>query len=386
MVDDFEAKDGRTMNRHAFRSVSRRARPAEFDQATQTLSSYFRQFSTSTQLLADEPNPSRPNPSVRQQSRAAADDIRALANKGPRPTAQQTDSNPSSQQPKVVDVKSLPRGGLRGRGGFRGRGGVSGRGGAQGGAGARSGSPNRFSGSRGAFRGRGQARGRGRGGKAGGKRKPGEEEDEEGKIKRKPMVDDADIIEPSQQAFMDAMRFGVPTTYTPSLTRESLALHMPPVASSSNPRAPAIHQSLSTLGTADRVGVPGELPPTMYALDLKEGGVRYFADVESKERTEAYLQQKRREEAQAKATGDAPVEVNNDRIISDAEDAIKKVVLDEAVAGQHQAPTFATDPVAVSRNWHLRAETWGSKETKAFEDKLTSMLERNKARQKKAKA
>lgn len=370
------------MNRHAFRSVSRRTRPAEVDHATQTLSSYFRQFSSSAQLRADEPNPTRPNLSARQQSRAAADDIRVLAgNAGARQPAQQTDAN--AQQPRVVDVKSLPRGGLRGRGGFRGAGGFRGRGGAPGGAGGRGGAANRFSGSRGAFRGRGQARGRGRGGKAGKDRKKGEEdEQDEGRNRRQPTLEEADIVEPSQQAFADAMRFGVSTTYTPSVTLESLAVHMPNVASGASTGFAAVHESLSTLGTADRVGVRSELPAAMYALDLKETGMRYFSSVEDKERTEAFLQQKRREQAEAKADGGAPVEVSSERIIGDAEDAIKKVILDEAVAGQHQAPTFTTDPVSTSRNWHLRAETWGAKETKAFEDKLKGLLEKGKARQK----
>jgi hypothetical protein len=184
------------------------------------------------------------------------------------------------------------------------------------------------------------------------------------------------------------MRFGITSTFTPSVTPESLAPHMPAVAATSGPRTAAVHQSLSALGTADHVGIPGEFPPTMYALDLKERGIRYFADVESKERTEAYLQQERLKEAKAKAEAEgseAPVEASNERIISDAEEAIRKVVLDEAVAGKHAAPEYATDPVSIARNWHLRAETWRTKETKAFEEKLKSMLEKSKAG-KKAKA
>lgn len=191
-------------------------------------------------------------------------------------------------------------------------------------------------------------------------------------------MDEGDIMEPSELAFQDALRFGEKSTFQPSVTRESLAEHMPPIASGSASPAAIVHQSLSAIGTADHVGHPAGLPPSMYALDLKEQGIRYFADVESKERTEDYMQQQRADEAKAKSAEDgSSVEVKTDRIISDAEDAIKKVVLDEAVIGKHEAPKFASGPLAVSRNWHLRSGTWGPKQTKAFESKLTSLL--NKA-------
>ena len=174
------------------------------------------------------------------------------------------------------------------------------------------------------------------------------------------------------------------------MTLESLAPHMPAVASSYNNQVASVHQNLSALGTADQVGHPAGLPPTMYARDLKVSGLRYFADVESKERTEAHLQQRRAGAAEFKLGEGVPEEVNTARIIGDAEEAVKKVVLDQVVAGRHEAPKFTTDPLATARNWHLRSETWGPKETKAFESKLASLLSRGapagKAKGAKAKA
>lgn len=181
------------------------------------------------------------------------------------------------------------------------------------------------------------------------------------------------------------------TKYQPELTAESLAGYMPPVASGSGPKTTTILQSLSQLGTGDRVAAPQGLQASNYAAAIQKGGIGFFADAETKTLTEAHLQQKRYDEAVAKAKADAPegeepaaVERNNEPIIKDVEESIKRVVLDQAVAGQHESPKAAIDALSISRNWHLRSETWGQKETDAFEAKLTSLLAKGQAQPKKA--
>ncbi|KAF4125113.1 hypothetical protein GMORB2_3952 [Geosmithia morbida] len=378
--------------------MCRRARPADLDQATRTvvqMSPYFRQFSTSPYFLADEPasrnsSDSAPSP-ARQRSQANVNEIKSLAANRPAQTGGAIPPQ-QQQQPKVVDIRSLPRGGLRGRGGagFRGsRGGAGVRGGRGSASRPTGDGSSRFagqSGARGGGRGgaaRGAQRGRkgGRGASAQGaarRRKQGGEGEEDGarSFRDDRYVDESELVEPSEHALEQAMRFGVETTYKPELTRESLAREMPAVPSSSTGPAARIHESLSALGTADRVGRPAGLTPAMYALDLKERGLRYFADTESRQRTEEYMQRVRREKALAAGKDESAIAT--DPIIRDLDEEARKAILDGAVAGRHDTLEYATDPVGISRNWHLRSETWGPKERKAFEAKLSTMLAKSK--------
>jgi len=179
-------------------------------------------------------------------------------------------------------------------------------------------------------------------------------------------------MDPAEQEFDNAMRFGTKTQYTPSLTLESLAAFMPANASTAQGRTATVVQNLSTLGTADPVGAPQDLQAKSYAQDLEDEGVRFFADAKARDAAEAYLQKKRQDEAAGKDGEEAAA--STERIIQDAEEAIRKVILDKAVAGQHEKPQFAADPVGVARSWHLRAETYAQKDIDSFEKKLKSLV------------
>ncbi|KID60413.1 hypothetical protein MAN_09946, partial [Metarhizium hybridum] len=123
------------MNPLAFRSVCARARP-EVQRTGYALKNYFRDFSTSQSLAADEASAPTPpsQPSVRQRTRDAASEISSLVKRGRGGSRgssrgggssgqRQAAQPPAGSGPKVIDVKSLPKGLSRGRGGFRGRGG-----------------------------------------------------------------------------------------------------------------------------------------------------------------------------------------------------------------------------------------------------------------------
>jgi hypothetical protein len=194
-------------------------------------------------------------------------------------------------------------------------------------------------------------------------------------------MDESDLVEPAEKEFDDYIRFGTRTNYTPSLDAESLAEYMPPMASKSAKKTATILQNLSYLGTTEHVATPQGLQASNYAAAIKRGGAEFFADVESRRAAEEFLQKKRYDKAVAKAKADAPegtepapVEMNTEPIIKDVEESIKKVILEQAVAGKYEAPQAPTDPVSISRNWHLRSETWTEKETDAFQAKLTSLL------------
>ncbi|UNI23481.1 hypothetical protein JDV02_009299 [Purpureocillium takamizusanense] len=392
-VNDHDA----TMNRQAIRSVCARARP-ELERSSYALRNY---FSTSQWLATDDTTPNDPNPAPtrRQRTQAATSEITSLVrNNGPSTPRQwpRQASGPESGQAKVLDVRSLPRGGFRGRGGFQGRG----RGGAatagrentftqRGFSPAEGDRPSRMD--RDGFASRGlRGRGRGRGGLHGGEwgdnlRDKNADTDAEKDFQmdgnrafnrnaRKPK-DPFEVMDPAEEAFDNDMRFGTRTQYTPSLTLEDLAPFMPADASTSQGRAATVLQNLSALGTADPVGVPQDLQGSCYAEDLENAGVRFFADAKARDAAEAYLQKKRRDEAAKKAREEGvTMEESTERIIQDADEAIRRVIFDKAVAGQYEKPEFAADPVGVSRSWHLRAETYTQKDIENFEKKLKSLM------------
>lgn len=192
-------------------------------------------------------------------------------------------------------------------------------------------------------------------------------------------------MDPVEMEFDQFVRFGEVAEYEPELTKESLAEHMPAVATASAPKASLVLKNLAHLGTGERVGASQSLQASNYAKALKQAGITFFADPASREATETYLQQKRSGRPVPKAKKGAPRDTTSP-IIQDVEESIKKVILDQAVAGQYEAPRPAVDPVSISRNWHLRAETWGQKQTDKFEAKLTSLLAKgSKGRQQQAK-
>ena len=260
-------------------------------------------------------------------------------------------------------MKSLPRA-SPGRGGFRGRGGFSAS--TRGGSSFRGRATARGGRGGGGFRGRG----RGRGGKGLGRRKDGEE-DEDKEKERKRQAAAFDVLDPDEQAFDNGMRFGVRSKYSPTLTLESLSEFASIVPTSSAGKNAAVLENLSVLGTADPVGAPQRFLARHLAAEVEQNGLRFFADVKSKDAAEKYLQARPKPEAtegeEAKQLDDAP-------LIASAEEAIRKVVIEKAIQGQHEAPKHASDTIGVARAWHLRAETYTTKDVNTFEKKLTTLL------------
>ncbi|KAM0440952.1 hypothetical protein ACHAPT_000256 [Fusarium lateritium] len=333
------------MQRHALRSVCSRTRP-ELEQASDALRNCIRQFSTTQLQAADSNGPSNQN----------------------RPAPGQAGA------PKVLNVRNLPlrgRGGFRGRGALRGRGGFAGRGGSSTGP-PRSSSPVR---GRGGFRGRGGAGGRGRGRGRGGK-KEFRRRDDEDKDKASRNRDQYSTLDPDEQDFDDSMRFGIRTEYTPSLTLDSIADFAPAVPGSATGKSATVLQNLSVLGTADHVGAPQALQARHYASEVETSGLRFFADADAKQAAEKHIQDKVQAEG-GESKGPA---------ISDAEEAVRTVITQKAVSGQHETPKFASDPVGVSRSWHLRSETYTTSDVNAFEKKLTSLLVKKGGNGKQARA
>ncbi|KAL7939634.1 hypothetical protein V8C35DRAFT_287221 [Trichoderma chlorosporum] len=182
-------------------------------------------------------------------------------------------------------------------------------------------------------------------------------------------------MDPQEQQFDDAVRFGTRTEYKPSLTKEALATFVPATPSTHEGRLATVMENLSIIGgRADPVGVPQGLQAKNYADEVQANGARFFADAKAREAAERHLQEQRREQLLAEGK-EVPAEQQQQQpIIQGAEEAVKKAILDQAVAGKHETPRFATDPVGISRAWHLRAGTYTQRDVDKFEKKLTSLL------------
>lgn len=186
-------------------------------------------------------------------------------------------------------------------------------------------------------------------------------------------------MDPQELQFDDAMRFGTKTTYTPSLAREALTAFVPAMPSTREGRLATVMENLNILGgRADPVGVPQGLQAKSYADEMEANGARFFADLKAREAAEEHLQEKRKQEQELAASAEEGKEKQKQQqpqpIIQDADESIKKTILESAVEGKHEKPTFATDPVGISRSWHLRAGTYTQRDVESFEKKLASLL------------
>ncbi|PFH59132.1 hypothetical protein XA68_12772 [Ophiocordyceps unilateralis] len=374
---------GPAMRRQMLRSTNGWARLTT--QRQQSLS-----FSTSQWLSAEGDE----KPSIRQQSRAAVGEISSmLAGKaeeqGQQPS-QGTQPQQQQQSPgQIIDMKMLPRG-MRRRGGVRGglgsvRGGLMGRG--------------QFSG---AGRGRGGFRGGRRGGRKGqSEGKEGEEDEEVGG--RQKSTSDGMTVE--ERALDRELRFGTTTVYEPYLTMEDLTPYVPPDPSTEAGQKATVLQELCLLAGGNSAVVGDNLGPHVDAQALRDGGMRYFADLEDKEAAEEYLQMKqslrerfeKRKKETAEEGGGATstsrgsgttiatleeqfAEVMEDEaerprpIIQPADESVRKAVMDRAILGDYEKPTFATDPIGIARSWHLRSGTYLPSDVESFERKLQSLL------------
>jgi hypothetical protein len=152
--------------------------------------------------------------------------------------------------------------------------------------------------------------------------------------------------------------------WAPALTIESINEFAPVAPNTTSGKSAAVLQNLSVLGTADHVGAPQAFQPRHYASEIEAGGIRFFADANAKQAAEKHLQDKLQAEGKE----------SKGPIITDAEESIRQVITHRAIQGQHETPKFASDPVGLSRSWHLRAETYSTNDVNSFETKLTSLL------------
>lgn len=396
------------MSTPTFRSlVCSRARP-ELHKTGQALSNYFREFST-TQSLADDAAPSGNSSSsntgrgnaVRQRGRAAASAINNMVrSRGPSPNGAGQAPNSGWRggrgggrggtaapggggAPRVLDVRSLPRGGFRGRGrggqpggnrfggqsgggrgGMGGRGGFGGgsRGGSSGGVGGRSGG--------GARRGGGDGEG-GRGGLREGGRRQAEEE-----------VNPFAHMDEVEAAYDKELRFGSTREYQPKLDADSLLEHGPAAPTSAASRRATVLGSLNAMGggTGDAVGSSTGYLPSAVEGRVQDDGLAFFANRESKALVEEHLQAKKREQQQSEGGDEAAAEgVATQPVFTPASDAVKQAIVDVAIEGKHETPVFATDVYGVVRSQQLHTRGYSAAAMAKFQAKLQSLVRTPKA-------
>lgn len=393
------------MSSQALRSVYR-ARPELGPVGSAAaLRGFLRPFSTTPSRLDETPSDAGASnnnnkPTARQRTRAAASEINSLVKNRPSSggNAQNAQkpagaASTTPQQPRVIDVKSLPRGGmLRGRGGLRARGTGTGPGAASGnrfaaGANNNKGKTSALNAGRGgrAAGGRGGTGGNrfGGGGGGAGKGRFAKKKTTEGEAGSKAAAaagprgkrqDPFERMDPQEQQFDDAMRFGTKTAYSPALTKDALAAFVPAMPSTPESRLATVLENLNILGgKADPVGVPQNLQAKNYADEVEARGARFFADVKARDAAEAYLREKRTQQLLAEGKTVSEEELKKP-IVQGAEEAVRTAILEQAVGGKHETPRFATDPVGIARAWHLRAGTYTQRDVEGFEKKLTALL------------
>lgn len=386
------------MSTPTFRSLfCPRARP-ELYKTGQALRSYFRDFST-TQSLADDAIPTGNNSrsnnasstrgrggTARERGRAAASAInsmvrnRGLSPNSARPAGTATGAaGAGSGAPKVLDVRSLPRGLGRGRGGapggsFRGRGdfaaGAGGRGTnrfaqAAGGRGGRGRGGGARGGTRGGARGRGGAatrEGR-RDGAQAGERAPRRERD----------TDPFERMDDAEQAFDAAIRFGTSRPYNPTLNVADILTHAPAVPTSTAGRRAAVMESLKAIGggTGDAVGAANNFIPNAVEGRVADNGLAFFATLDSRGWAEEHIQQRTSE---ASTAADASAKADVRPVFSTVDKTVQQVVFDAAVAGKHEAPVFSSDVHGIVRSQQLRTVGYNSDAMASFQAKLQSLV------------
>ncbi|KAL5606046.1 hypothetical protein BROUX41_006180 [Berkeleyomyces rouxiae] len=304
----------------------------------------------------------------------------------------------SSGAPRVVNVRSLPRG----RGGLRLGGGALGsvvrnpdgtvsvrrlpptaRIGGPGAPQNRSGGP-RGSNSEGVFRTHSGGRGGPRGGTQGGRSRDGGRRKEDGRGAgksggsggKKPMneyqamAEEIDWYAPYTKEELQILSERVPAaperkaeTFVPKLGVDELLEYAPALATDSNilGKAATIRQTLKTIagGPID----PGHLAhPKMMAAKYDYRGVMYFEKLETKELLE------QRANIKIKLGPDA---------------RLKDVLVRRTVKGQYEPMPAVpqSDVLQMTRNYHLKANTYHSSATDKFHVKLEEMLAKVKPKQ-----
>lgn len=195
------------------------------------------------------------------------------------------------------------------------------------------------------------------------KKRPREESEEDHEAKKEARKKESarlNQMDELQTAFDKEMNFGTTTTYNPSpVTIESLLPFLPVMPSSAQSGESTVLHNLHVLGGQDKLGAPETLQARHLGRDVQNNGIRFFANPADREAADAYL---------------SPVKWETEPKISSAEESIRKVIVDKAIKGEHEAPKFAGDAVSVARSWHLRAETYTTQDVNKFEKKLAALL------------
>jgi hypothetical protein len=201
-------------------------------------------------------------------------------------------------------------------------------------------------------------------------------------------------MDASQKEFDHVMRFGEKTVWTPEISAESLAPYMPSVPSSAEAAArAAVLKNLSTLAQGTSPDFAGQAEVQLSentAWELRERGMRFFPDPAVKEEAEAALQEWRAKmrtlDETLKEKGEEPVYSKDyaahlrelvaadGPILKEAEESVKKAVVDRAVRGVHEKPVFAQDTPGLVRSWGLREGTYTDEERRKFESKVLGLL------------
>ncbi|OTA64163.1 hypothetical protein K449DRAFT_381107 [Hypoxylon sp. EC38] len=378
------------MIRHPLHSAVGHTRP-DLCRVTDGIAASLRKFSVSARRSNPDDKNDDPNkPNGRQRAAAAVDELIATVERTVSFSKQTLapKSGPSlpqtqAQRSNVINVKSLPRGGLNGTG-FR-RLNLSNTGGST----DRSASgPNII---RGGFRGRGQgpttttsssfgmrgprpqgregggvsfnrddrprrARGSRAGGGSGGRRRRRYGEDREDGKKRDE-EEKSQGMEPRVKAYLDQKEMGTTMAFNPSLSLESLTGWGPAVATSGTPfgQGEIVMRQARILGGGQHFHPQYLMPPDDIRAGYRDGtGIFVPPSEEAKQWTKQVLKDK--------------------PIVAPPE--VKTAILEDALLGKYDGPKYADpkDTVGTIRSYVKRDGTWNVQAERRIEEKVSTLL------------
>ncbi|TAQ87493.1 hypothetical protein B7494_g4195 [Chlorociboria aeruginascens] len=349
---------------------------SDFARAAEGIAASLRQFSISASRAVDD-RQDRPTNGFRiTRSARTARAIGEVTSLAPTPSKGIDARSLAAKPPQGFQIRrvdeSRGRGGHRGSAGRgRGNGGFSERGG--GGGFTPRGGPGGFRGRGAGLRGRGGPNMRGRGRGRGGRKQRVNFNNDNNEDEERP-------ISLEETAYMDGVRCGVKTTYTPSTSLESLMMRGPNLSTSSLGRAESILNKM-------RVATGTERVDAMLAKDhlknIERGNGTVFMNGEDRALTEAFQEQIGREKAERRGVEYMPEEVP---MLSESQ---KASILNAMVAGKYVPIETAEvkDPLGQVDMHTTRNETYLPQDRVAFRQKLSELLPTpNKTRVKAAKS
>lgn len=184
-----------------------------------------------------------------------------------------------------------------------------------------------------------------------------------------------------EHAYYRARDQGLPETFKPSVTAESLLGFAPPLALGDSSALARQSLVLGQLRGAagDATYAPDRWDLTQHTateLANRHAGVHFFSDLGEKEAFVKAVRETPEEKASASVRA-----IKGSRLEAGAEEAVREYILDKAVKGKHTPPEYVEgkEPMKAAASAHVHNESYSAIEANKFDAKLASLVARKPA-------